>query len=297
MNANPQPAASVFEAHRAELTGLAHRMTGSISEAEDLVQDAFVRFDAVADTVEHPRAFLHRIVARLCLDHLKSARHRRETYVGPWLPEPVAQPVSDFAHSAVELADEVAVALLLALERLSPLERAVFVLHDAFDYDYDELATLLDSTAAACRQLASRARAHLRSARPRFRPDPDEVQRLLQAVLGAALAGDAARLETLLRADATLISDGGGKAKAALKSIGGAERIARFLTGTLRKNPLPPGARMVPARISGLPGLLVFVGDVCVQSVAVEFDGGSVAAIYIVRNPDKLAHIRWNATG
>ncbi|MEZ4267581.1 MAG: RNA polymerase sigma factor SigJ [Myxococcota bacterium] len=267
-------------------------MTGSISEAEDLVQDAYVRFDGAADSVEHPRAFLYRTVTRLCLDHLKSARHRREVYVGPWLPEPVAHPVSDFAHSAVELADEVGVALLLALERLSPLERAVFVLHDAFDYDYAEVAAVLDSTPAACRQLASRARAHLKSARPRFQPAPDEVQRLVQAVLGATMAGDADRLTALLRADATLISDGGGKAKAALKSIGGAERIARFLVGTMRKNPLPPGATMVPARISGLPGLLVFVGQQCLQSVALELDGSSVAAIYIVRNPDKLAHLR-----
>jgi RNA polymerase sigma-70 factor (ECF subfamily) len=291
MNPSPERVATAFESHRRELLGLAYRMTGSISDAEDLVQDAFLRFEASTTAVDHPRAYLHRVVTRLCLDFLKSAQHRRERYVGPWLPEPVAHPVAAFSDSVVERADEVAVALLLALERLSPLERAVFVLHDAFDYGYDEIADLLDSTPAACRQLASRARAHITTERPRFNPEPETAQRLLQAVLGAALAGDTERLAALLKADALLLSDGGGKAKAAGKPIVGAERIARFLTGTARKHPLPPGARIFPARVSGLPGLLVFVGDTCLQTIALDLEGGAVAAIYIVRNPDKLGHL------
>jgi len=280
--------AEAFAAHRGELLGLAYRMTGTLADAEDIVQEAFVRFDAHADDVGHPRAFLHQVVTRLCLDLLKSARHRREVYPGPWLPEPIVEPLDGAGPSSSELT----VGLLLAFERLSPLERAVFILREAFDHDYETIGELLGRSAAACRQLGTRARAHLRDQRPRYTPSRERCERVLGALMMATATGDTDALMGLLEEDVVLLSDGGGKAKAALRPVVGADRVTRFLVGVYRKHPPEAGARIQLARVSGLPGVVVLVGDRCVQTLSVELRGDRIAALYTVRNPDKLRRVR-----
>lgn len=288
--------ADVFEAHRDHLLGLAYRMLGSVAEAEDIVQEAYLRWhEAGADDVADPRAYLARVVTRLGLDHLKSARVRREHYVGPWLPEPVVDAGALSAGTASEYADDVTVALLLALERLSPLERAAFLLHDVFDQGFAEVARTLGRSEAACRQLAARGRAHVREARPRFPVDPGAADRLAAAFLAASREGDADALRAILAEDAVLRTDGGGKRTAALAPILGRDRIARFFEGVIRKlreagHALTP----TPARINGQPGVVIRVSDGDLQTVALEIRDGAIVAIDIVRNPDKLGHIgRW----
>jgi len=272
--------AEVFEQHRSELTRLAYRMTGSRAEAEDLVQEAWLRFSG--QQVDHPRAWLTRVLTRLCLDHLKSARARRETYPGPWLPEPVVD-----LEPGVELAEELTMAMLVALERLSPLERAAYLLHEVYDYGYDEIGTLLDRSPTACRQLASRARGHVHEDRSRFAP-PD-AETVVQEMVGALLAGDHAGLVQRLRADAVFTSDAGGKVPAATRPVQGAENIARLLEGLHKKG--RGGGEFQPARVGGLPGFVSFEGDRCTNALAFVVEDGQIAAIYAVRNPDKLARI------
>lgn len=285
-------AAAAFELHRRHLTGVAYRMLGTLSEAEDVVQDAYLRWHAAdRDKVENPRAYLSRTVTRLCLDLLKSARVRREQYVGPWLPEPVLDGAALTVDAPGELAADLSVALLLALERLSPLERAAFLLHDMFDMDYAEVAKTLDRNEAACRQLAARARAHVRDARPRFPVSQDDGDRITSAFLAAAQSGDASRLADLLAADAVLWSDGGGKKAAALNPLHGADRVARFLAGIAPKGAADILARARPARINGLPGAIGTDEDGSPWVVALDCRDGLVTAIYILRNPDKLRHV------
>ncbi|MFN0247727.1 MAG: sigma-70 family RNA polymerase sigma factor [Kofleriaceae bacterium] len=281
----------LFAEHRSYLVGVAYRMLGSVAEAEDVVQDTFLRWQrAEAETIEHPRAYLARIVTRLCLDRLKSAQLRREQYVGTWLPEPLVE-----AASAERVADDLSIALLMTLERLSPLERAAFLLHDVFDMDYGEISGVLDRTEPAVRQLAARARDHVREngqgVRPRFTPNRDAEARLMGAFAVAASTGDVKVLASILAKDAVLYSDGGGKRRAALNPIYGADRITRFLEGVARKGERPTvAAAYQPARINGLPGLVIH-GDAGPETIAFETDGEQIIAIYIVRNPDKLKHL------
>lgn len=283
-------AAVSFEPHRGALRGLAYRMLGSLAEAEDAVQDAWLRWQAAdRSAVRQPRAFLIRTVARLCLDRLKAAQAQRETYVGPWLPEPVLDDEVLTPEVASELADDVSYALMLALERLSPLERAAFLLHDVFDVEFGEIAETLGRTPAACRQLAARAREHLRAARPRFRPSAQERSRVLQAFVGAVARGDLASLTEVLAADAVLYADGGGKTAAARRPIAGGARIAEFLLAVQRR--APRDLRFRPAAINGLPGLVLSVPGRVIQTMAFEVREGRIAAIYVVRNPDKLKHL------
>ncbi|HUL04851.1 MAG TPA: sigma-70 family RNA polymerase sigma factor [Candidatus Acidoferrum sp.] len=282
-----------FEPHRKHLTGLAYRMLGSLAEAEDAVQEAYLRWHRTDQTkVTDARAFLSKTVTRLCLDQLKSARARRETYVGPWLPEPLLEDAGLATETAGEYAHDLSVALLLALERLSPLERAAFLLHDVFDMAFAEVAETLGRDEAACRQLAARARAHVRVARPRFPVPPDEGARLAEAFMAAARSGDAGALARLLTADAALHSDGGGKKRAALNVIRGRDKIAAFFAGLARKEAAAVTAiRVRPARINGLPGFVAVEPDGTVQTIALEIAGAEIAAIYVVRNPDKLRHV------
>jgi RNA polymerase sigma-70 factor (ECF subfamily) len=276
-----------FEPHRRYLAGLAYRMLGSISEAEDIVQDAYLRWHA-ADrlAVEDARAYLARTVTRLCLDHLKSARVRREHYVGPWLPEPV---VDDSLAS--ETAEDLSVALMLALERLSPLERAAFLLHDVFGVDFAEVAESLGRTEAACRQLAARARAHIKDSRPRFPVSPEEGARVADAFVEAARSGDAAALTRLLAEDAVLHSDGGGKRLAALRPIFGRDKVTRFFVGVAKKTGQFAAYAYTSARINSQPGYLIKEPDGSVQTLALDIQDGRVTAIFIVSNPDKLRHV------
>ena len=290
------PAVS-FEPHRRRLLGLAYRMLGSVSEAEDAVQDAYLRWHAAdRSTVSDTRAFLTTITTRICLDVLKSARARRETYVGPWLPEPVVDADALAPDAQTELAEDLSIALLLALDRLSPLERAAFLLHDVFDCSFGEVATALGRSEAACRQLASRARLHVREARPSEtsplgdHSESSDHQQLVSAFVDAARSGDLQRLTGLLADDVRLTTDGGGKAAAALNVIEGADRTARFVIGAVRKG-LPEGTVIRLTPINGLPGLIAHRPDGSVQSVAFEIADNRVRAIYTVSNPEKLSHL------
>lgn len=287
--------AAPFEELRPHLRGLAYRMMGSLAEADDVVQDAYLRWHHEAPTVDHPKAWLSRVVTRLCLDRVKSAQMRRERYVGTWLPEPVADPSALAPQAAAtELAADLSVALLLTLERMSPLERAAFLLHDVFDADFDEVARVLDRSPAACRQLAARAREHLRTDRPRFAPPPEAQQRLLQAFGRAARTGDVEALSRLLAEDAICYSDGGGKVPAALQPIRGRDRIARFFGGLAGKSPVPPETQVRVAVLNGLPAFILSNADSVVwQTTAIELDPADhIQTIYIVRNPDKLQHLQ-----
>lgn len=282
-------AVAVFEAERPRLRRLAYRMLGSVTEAEDAVQDAWLRWDRAGAAADNPRAWLVQTVTRLCLDRMKSARARRETYVGPWLPEPLIEEIAD---DPVERAEDVSVAFLLALERLSPLERAVFLLHDVFDQDYAEVGRALGRGEAAVRQLASRARAHVRDARPRFSVSPEKSLELAAAFMRAAAAQDMEGLSSLLARDAVLISDGGGKRPAALRPMVGRDDVMLLLRGLASRGGLARAMTMRPAMINGAPGVIMDLAD-GLQTIAFESDAdGLLSAIYIIRNPDKLGHVR-----
>jgi len=278
-----------FESARPRLTRLAYRMLGSLAEAEDAVQDAWLRWSrADAETIDDPGAWLVRVTTRLCLDRLRAARARRETYVGPWLPEPLVEAITD---DPVERAEEVSVAFLLALQRLSPLERAVFLLHDVFDQEYGRIAETLGRTEVACRQLVTRARAHLEAARPRFEVSEDEAARLAAAFMEAASRNDPSALSALLTEDAVLITDGGGKRKAALRPLVGREDVLQLLKGLAWRKSWSPPERVRPARINGYPGAILDGPD-GIQTFAFQPSGdGRIKAIYIVRNPEKLRRV------
>jgi RNA polymerase sigma-70 factor, ECF subfamily len=274
-----------FEPHRRFLVGLAYRMLGSVAEAEDVAHDAFVRWcDVDRGAVVEPRAYLARMVSRLCLDRMKSARAKREVYVGTWLPEPI---VDD--GDPASIASDLSVALLMTLERLSPIERAAFLLHDVFDMDYADIAAVLERSEPACRQLAARARDHVREDRPRYTASEDDSARLATAFHAAMLTGDVAAIAQLLHDDAVLYTDGGGKRLAALKPIYGKEKILRFIVGLAAKGRGLP-ERIDRARINGLHGFVMW-GSEGVETLALEFDGDRLVAIYMVRNPDKLRHL------
>jgi RNA polymerase sigma-70 factor (ECF subfamily) len=291
MNRRDETAQS-FEPHRRRLTGLAYRMLGSLSEAEDIVQEAYLRWHgAESDRVDNPGAYLSRTVARLCLDHLKSARARRETYVGPWLPEPIVDETALSPDTASELADDLSIALLMTLERLSPLERAAFLLHDVFEMEFGDIAKTLDRSESACRQLAARARAHVREARPRFQVPEDEAARLSDAFRRALVTGDAAQFAAVLAEDAVLYSDGGGKRPAALTPIHGRDLIVRFFEGLAQTGNLPPAGAVHRVRLNGLPGLLIDRDGTIDTIATLDIRDGRIVAIYAVRNPDKLAHL------
>ncbi len=282
-----------FEAHRSALTGLAYRMLGSRAEAEDVVQDAYLRWHAAdRSAVADPRRYLATVVTRLCLDRMKSAHARREIYVGQWLPEPVVdEALGD--ETVDDLAHDLSVALMLVLERLSPLERASFLLHDVFGLDFAEVGRALDRGEAACRQLAARARTHIEDGRPRFPASPEDGRRLADAFSVATRSGDVQGLTKLLAADAVLYTDGGGKRAAALKPIYGADKILRFLAGVARKTPALAAMQLRAATVNGLPGFVMREEDGSLATMAFEARNERIAAIYLVRNPDKLGHVRF----
>jgi len=278
-----------FETERPRLGRLAYRMLGSVAEAEDVVQDAWLRWrGAEAQAIDDPAAWLVRATTRLCIDRLRAAKTRREAYRGPWLPEPL---VEDFAVTPLERAEEVSVAFLMALERLSPLERAVFLLHDVFDADYADIAETLERSEVACRQLAARARTHVRDARPRFEVSGDEAARLALAFMDAARRNDLTALKGLLAEDAVLISDGGGKRKAALRPMVGRDDVIALISGLAWRGSIPMAGDIRLARINGAFGV-VLQADGEVVTIAFEpGEAGKLAAIYMVRNPDKLGHV------
>lgn len=277
-----------FEANRPRLKRLAYRMLGSVSEAEDAVQDAWIRWQRAGEGVADPAAWLVRTTTRLCIDRLRAAKAERAAYKGPWLPEPLIEPLTD---DPVERAEEVSIAFLLALERLSPLERAVFLLHDVFDQDYGEVASTLGRSESAVRQLASRAREHVQDARPRFSVDQDKALKLAAAFAAASATADTTALSELLAEDAIMVSDGGGKRTAALRVMVGREDVMGLIRGIVWRHG-DMGIKTVEAvRINGYPGLLVHLAD-GPETFALEPDEhGKIAAIYVMRNPDKLRHV------
>ena len=276
-------AADTFDPLRPTLQRVAYRMLGSVADAEDVVQDAFLRWLGTdREEVREPEAFLRRTVTRLCLDQMKSARRRRETYIGPWLPEPVV---------AAEEEDDVTLPLLLALERLSPLERAAFLLHDVFGLGFDEVAATVDREEAACRQLAARARVHVREARPRFKVEKQRGLELAEAFFAASRHGDMATLQTMLSADVSIHADGGGKRSAATRPIFGAEAVLKLHKALAAYFVKAPSRLVRVGFINGLPGFITSEADGELQTTALEIENGRIAAIYIVRNPDKLKHL------
>ncbi|HZW21983.1 sigma-70 family RNA polymerase sigma factor [Noviherbaspirillum sp.] len=289
----PADASDDFEPHRRHLRGLAYRMLGSRAEAEDAVQDAWLRWHATdRGAVDNPRAFLSRTVTRLCLDRIKSAQAQREVYVGAWLPEPLVDDDTQFQpgpEAIHELANDLSYAFMLTLERLSPLERAAFLLHDVFDMEFREVAATLGRSESACRQLASRARSNVQANRPSFKPTPEEESRLADAFVNAIRDGDVGALARVLAQDATFVSDGGGRATAVPKPLVGNEIIARAVIGFVRLYN-PRDYRTRPARVNGLPGFVVSsVQGELIQTIALEPDGnGRIKAIYVMRNPEKL---------
>lgn len=276
-----------FEGERRRLLRIGYRMLGSLSEAEDVVQDAWLRFAAVEDVIDTPAAYLTRIVTRLCLDRLKSARTRRELYIGPWLPEPLIGPVDP----AEATADDVTLTLMLALERLSPLERAAFLLHDIFDVPLREVAVALGREPAAVRQLASRARRHVQEARPRYSVDADEGGRIARAFFEATRDGDTAALSALLAKEVEIHTDGGGHVRAFRNIVRGRDAILRAYTSFARKTSQAP-VLLRMAVIDGLPGFVSRDGREVLQTTALAIREGRIAAIYIVRNPEKLAKVK-----
>jgi RNA polymerase sigma-70 factor (ECF subfamily) len=281
--AGHEDAAASFDPLRPKLMRVAYRMLGSVADAEDMVQEAFIRWmGADRAAVREPEAFLRRTVTRLCLDQLKSARSRRETYVGPWLPDPIVEG---------DETEDVTLPLMLALERLSPLERAAFLLHDVFGLEFEEVAATIGRDPAACRQLAARARVHVREARPRFQVEKQRGLELAEAFFAASRSGDMTALGALLAADVSVHTDGGGKRPAAMRIIAGYEAAMRF-HGMLAVHLKRKASTLVrTAFINGLPGFVTLEADGELQTTALDIDDGKIAAIYVVRNPDKLRHL------
>lgn len=276
-------AADSFDPLRPLLTRVAYRMLGSVADAEDVVQDAFIRWLGTdRGAVREPAAFLRRTVTRLCLDQIKSARRSRETYIGPWLPDPLVEEEAD---------DDVTLPLMLALERLSPLERAAFLLHDVFGVGFDEVAKTIDRDLAATRQLAARARSHVREARPRYKLEKEQGLRIANAFFEASRSGDMAALGAMLAADVGMWADGGGKRPAVTEPVFGYDivlKLHRSLAVLFGKY----GSTLVHAgTINGLPGFVTREADGKLQTTALEIEDGKVVGIYVMRNPDKLGHV------
>jgi RNA polymerase sigma-70 factor (ECF subfamily) len=277
--------AAVFDPLRPKLARIAYRMLGSVADAEDVVQDAFLRWMATdRSAVRQPESFLRRTVTRLCLDQLRSARRRREVYPGEWLPEPVVESDEDEA-------DDVTLPLMMALERLSPLERAAFILHDVFGVAFEEVAETLGRDVAACRQLAARARSHVREGRPRFDLPKEKGLEIAEAFFHASRTGDMAALSAMLASDVSVHSDGGGKKRAAMRPIFGIEDVMK-LHGGLARLFAQKGSRFLRhAVINGLPGFVTMEAEDTLQTTALDIRDGKIFGIYIMRNPDKLKHV------
>lgn len=282
--------ADTLTACRGRLQGLAYRMLGSHADAEDIVQEAYLRVSKrEGGDIRNLEAFLFTTVTRLCLDQLKSARVRREVYVGPWLPEPVIDTESLSPEQATELADDLSFALLLTLEKLSAPERAAFLLHDVFDTSFAQIAETLGKSEAACRQLAARARKAVKSARPAQPAAPEAHKTLLTQFAEAVATGDLQRLQAMLVADVVAYSDGGGVKIAALNPVFGADKVARFFVGLFQKHEARGGSsELRVASVNGRPGFVAYVDGELDHTLSIEVKEGRIGAIYVVRNPEKL---------
>ena len=280
---DPGEHAALFARHRDRAFARAYRLLGSVSDAEDVLQDTWLRWSSTPLAgIGSPEAWLVTVTSRLAIDRLRTAKARRETYVGPWLPEPVVEEAAD---------EDVTLPLMLALERLSPLERAAFLLHDVFGLEFEEVATTIGRDPAACRQLAARARGHVRETRPRFQVDKQHGLELAEAFFTASRSGDMKALAAMLAADVSVHADGGGKRPAALQPTIGFDAVMKlheFLAALFGKN----ASKLVRTGfVNGLPGFITLEADGELQATALDIEQGKIAAIYVVRNPDKLKHL------
>jgi RNA polymerase sigma-70 factor (ECF subfamily) len=279
----------IFEQHRRHLTGVAYRITGSWTDAEDITQDVWLRWAKAHPDVDKPRNWLLRVTVRASLDRLRRLRRRRETYLGPWLPEPIS--LAPDPEDTAELRDSLAVGMLLVLESLSPLERAVFVLREAFAWDYEEIAEVLSRSPAAVRQLARRAHQHVEQARPRFAVDERRATESTERFLRACLDGNVEDLLRVLSPDVVMYTDGGGEAPAPKRALVGAREVLSFLVGLGRKNALAD-ATFTLGHVNMSPGIITSTTDQVLSAVTFDYDlTGRIVAIYLISAPSKLAHI------
>ena len=287
-------ALSAFEAERTRLTGVAYRMLGRWSEAEDAVQDAYLRWQAADHaSIDRPAAWLTTVVVRLCLDRMRRAKAAREVYVGPWLPEPILTMEGGERREEQDMdsfADDVSLGLMLVLERLGPEERAAFILREAFDSSYAEIASALGKNEAAVRQLVSRARERVRAERPRFRPEPERHRQLLSAFLSAVATNDTSKLVSMMTSDVRFVSDGGGKAPAALRVVNTPEEVAQLMLHLAGAKGGPRDMKLMT--LNGVPSLWFLDGQGFASVAQLDIEDDLVRAIFIVRNPDKLAHLQ-----
>ena len=283
-----------FETYRSYLFAIAYRMLGSAMDAEDMVQETYLRYQTTPpETITSLKAFLTTIISRLCVDQLQLAHRKRDVYLGPWLPEPLITPEALRAvnpEERIDTEESISLAFLVLLEQLQPVERAVFLLREVFEYDYPEIATFLGKSEVACRQWFSRAKKHLADHRPRFPASPDTQRQLLSGFLQAVQAGEMTALMNMLAEDVTLWADGGGKVKgAATRPVLGRDAVARFSLGTRRF--LPEGARVELAAINGQLALIFRAGDRAYLVLTIEVEAQRIQTIRIVVNPEKLAHV------
>ena len=282
---------NAFEEHRQLLFGIAYRMLGAVADAEDMVQNTFLRWQGARHTeVKSPRAWLTTVITRLCINHLKSARVQREKYVGPWLPEPM---VTEFEPERLEntkLADSLSLAFLVLLESLTPTERAVFVLREVFNYEFSEIGPIVEKSEANCRQILTRARKQVEERRPRFDASPEDAERLIHQFGLAVRTGNIEELLNMLAEDVIFVSDGGGKARAVLRPIYGADCVSRLLVEATRKFGSTTETTH-PAIINGLPGTISFEGGRATRVVAYGVRAGRVHSLFVITNPDKLRHL------
>jgi RNA polymerase sigma-70 factor, ECF subfamily len=279
-----------FNLHRPLLFSIAYRMLGTVTDAEDMVQETFLRWQQTAnETVRSAKTYLSTIVTRLCIDHLRSARVQREQYVGTWLPEPMLTQQSHHPTDLMELAESLSIAFLAVLERLSPIERAVFLLRDVFDYDYDEIGEMVGKSSTNCRQISKRAKQHLADQKPRFSVSRPQQEEITTRFLDASTKGDLQDLLLLLAKDVMFCSDGGGKVVAVIKPIYGAQKVARMLLAIRQKWLSDAFSRLI--EINGEPGIIQYFDSNIHCVMTFEIVDGSIQSIYSVRNPEKLKQI------
>ena len=279
----------IFESHRSLLFAIAYRMLGSATDAEDILQEAYLRFMSTPQAeIRSPKALLSTIVTRLCLDQLKSARVKRESYVGPWLPEPI-HTADAVVSERVEQYESISLAFLVLLESLNPLERAVFLLREVFDYDYNEIAQMVDKSEVNCRQIYHRAQEYVRAHRPRFQATPEAHRKLLDSFIQAVGTGDLPGLTSLLAEGITVWSDGGGKVRAATRPVQGRDAVARFILGISRH--APAGLIGAVEEINGTPAIVLRAGRQVNTVLVVESDGEQIHTLRFMVNPDKLGKV------
>jgi len=278
-----------FTDNRPLLFSIAYRMLGSATDAEDIVQETWLRWQkASAEEITSPRSFLTTVTTRLCIDQLRSARAQREVYVGPWLPEPI---YTAGLSERVEMADSLSIAFLVLLESLTPHERAIFLLRQVFDYEYNEIAQIVGKSESNCRQLFHRAQKHITERRPRYQTSPQQKAKLVHSFIAACNTGDMDGLLNLLESDIVLYSDGGGKVQAARNPVYGSQNVARFLLGKLKKASVA-GLRVETTQLNGQLSLIIYWGEKLYTVVNFEFDNGHISQLHLVVNPDKLAYLQ-----